>query len=44
MIYSDYALKNIKKSATKIFYEKGFNGARVADIAQDAGVSNSLLH
>ena len=44
MIYSDYALKNLKESATKIFYEKGFNGARVADIAKEAGVSKSLLH
>lgn len=44
MIYLDYTVKKIKKSATKIFYEKGFNGARVIDIAQDAEVSKSLLH
>jgi len=44
MIYLDYTVDRIKKSATKIFYEKGFNGARVNEIAKDAEVSKSLLH
>lgn len=37
-------MDRIKKSATKIFYEKGFNGTRVNEIAKDAEVSKSLLH
>ena len=44
MIYLDYTIKRIKHSAEKIFYEKGFNGARVSEIAKDAEVSKSLLH
>lgn len=44
MIYLDYTVDRIKKSATKIFYEKGFNGTRVNEIAKDAEVSKSLLH
>lgn len=44
MIYLDYTVDKIKKSAKKVFYEKGFNGARVTEIAKDAEVSKSLLH
>lgn len=44
MIYLDYTVDKIKKSAKKVFYEKGFNGARVNEIAKDAEVSKSLLH
>lgn len=44
MIYLDYTVKRIKHSAEKIFYEKGFNGARIDDIAHSAGVSKSLLY
>lgn len=44
MIYLDYTEDRIKKSAKKVFFQKGFNGARVIEIAKDAGVSKSLLH
>lgn len=44
MIYLDYTVDRIKKSAKKVFYEKGFNGTRVTEIAQGAEVSKSLLH
>jgi len=44
MIYLDYTEDRIKRSAKKVFYEKGLNGARVAEIAKEAEVSKSLLH
>jgi AcrR family transcriptional regulator len=44
MIFLDYTFARIKNSAKKIFHEKGFNGTRVHDIANDADVSQSLLH
>ena len=43
MIYLDYTVDKIKKSAKEVFCEKGFNGARVIEIAQGAEVSKSLL-
>jgi len=44
MIYLEYTVARIKKSATEIFYKKGFNGARFHEIANEADVSRSLLH
>jgi TetR/AcrR family transcriptional regulator len=44
MIYLDYTVARIKNLAVKVFYEKGFNGARIHEIANQANVSQSLLH
>ncbi len=44
MIYLDHTVTRIKNAAMKVFYEKGFNGARIHEIANAADVSQSLLH
>ncbi|HSH51071.1 MAG TPA: TetR/AcrR family transcriptional regulator [Bacteroidales bacterium] len=44
MIFLDYTVARIKNSAKKTFYEKGFNGARIQEIANSADVSKSLLY
>ncbi|HAF28087.1 MAG TPA: hypothetical protein DCG75_03470 [Bacteroidales bacterium] len=44
MIYLDYTVAKIKNSAKKVFFDKGFNGARIHEIANEADVSQSLLH
>lgn len=36
--------RNILKSAKKIFYQKGFRGARMQEIADDANVNKAMLH
>jgi TetR/AcrR family transcriptional regulator len=34
----------IRQSAQKVFTEKGFSGARMQDIADEAGINRALLH
>ncbi|HRW63073.1 MAG TPA: TetR/AcrR family transcriptional regulator [Bacteroidales bacterium] len=44
MITQDSKLERIKESAIKVFYEKGFYGTRVIEIANQAQVSKSILN
>ncbi len=36
--------EQILKAARKLFENKGFNGARMQEIADEAGINKSLLH
>ena len=36
--------KKIKEAAQKVFVAKGFSGARMQDIATEAGINKALLH
>ena len=36
--------EKIKRSASEVFQQKGFGGARIKDIAEHAGVNNAMVH
>lgn len=36
--------ENILEAAKKVFHKKGFDGARMQEIADEAGINKSLLH
>jgi len=44
MIYLENSVEKIKKSAARVFIQKGYYGSRLNEIALDAEVSKSLLH
>lgn len=36
--------ERIKRSARSVFQRKGFNGARIAEIADNAGINRAMIH